>query len=54
MICGCPHCDAEIPASTIGGLCDRCRTYCETHLNSIAQIHLSPTILPRPKSEDTK
>lgn len=48
MVCGCPHCKAFIPASTPGGLCSACGAHCEKHLNSIAQAHASPTILPKP------
>ena len=47
MICGCPHCLADIPASTIGGLCSFCRTNCERQLYTIMQNHMSPALLPK-------
>lgn len=52
MVCGCPHCHAFIPASTPSGMCDLCQMECEKHLNRIAQVHLSRTILPREESID--
>lgn len=47
MVCGCPHCKADIPASTPGGMCPACIANCEEHLNAIAQIHGALTILPK-------
>lgn len=43
----------EIPATTPGGLCTPCQSLCEDHLNAMAQIHLSPTILPQAATKGT-